>query len=219
MLLIKRAEMTECGDFHSYFCVGVNGEKIGETEECEHSMGCNGDTPYLSMDGDTHCISCGIKEALLCKEAILFKIDEATARNDDDVVSLFTEMVWDRVYLDGMNAHQDSEEYKAGYQRFRDGSWDETADGPFWRWSDERMHPFIMSAYTSFLGDFRKLMLTAVNEEAVTEDARDTYDAVASLLEYLLKESEDSVHVSREEAAIDLLNAMAEKGDLEPLNE
>ncbi len=204
---IHRADMTEDGDYHSYSCEGWEGQ--GEEGECDYSAGCNGPHPYLVSDGTTYCGYCAFKEAILEGSGLTLELDPETTWEDDNLYDIISDLLWGRGYLSGMEAHQATEAYKTAYGRFRDGTWDEATEGPFWKWSDEAMFPFLVEAKVKLLKELRGLVTTTLQSSVPDSGETQQYETLGQVFDDMVEASKDFKMVSRAEAAMDMLKRMS----------
>ena len=203
---IKRASMTEDGDYHSYSCEGWEDIDREEVGECDYSAGCNGPHPYLVSDDMIYCGYCAFKEAILKGSGLTLELDPETTWEDDSLYGIISDLLWDRGYLSGMEAHQETEAYKTAYKRFRDGTWDEATEGPFWKWSDEAMFPFLVEAKVKLLKELRGLITPTHRRPFPDSGKTQQYETLGQVFDDLASTSKDFKMVSRVEAAMDLLN-------------
>ncbi|HIB00674.1 MAG TPA: hypothetical protein EYO31_01990 [Phycisphaerales bacterium] len=235
--IIKRAAMTECGDYYDYSCDGwsvevtdAEGNVSYNEGDCDHSAGCNGPDPYIVSDGAVYCGYCAFKEATLEGSGITFDFDPETTYEDDTIYGIISDLLWGRGYLNGMEAHQATEEYKTNLAKFRDGTWDEATNGPFWKWSDENMFPFLVAAKVAIVEELKGLVDTKIAAMDVTRDedgdfdqmggpndwedadkdedpeiAFGQYKALSCAFQEMMESSKDLKQVSRADAAMDML--------------
>jgi hypothetical protein len=204
---IKRASMTEEGDYHSYSCEGWEDIDRGEEGECDYSAGCNGPEPYLADSNDmVYCGYCAFKEAILEGSGLTLELDPETTWEDDNLYEIISDLLWHRRYLSGLEAHQATEAYKTAYGRFRDGTWDEATDGPFWKWSDETMFPFLVEAKVTLLKELKALVVATLESKAHGEEETQQYETLSQVFDDMVEASSDLKMMSRAEAAMEMLN-------------
>ena len=199
--LIKRAAQTWEGDYYSYFC---------SADGCDHSAGCNGAHPYLvDGDGSVFCARCAFMQTFEAREEIFFDLDHESCWEDDTLYDLISDTLWDRGYSEGIRAHGESEEYQAQIARWRAGSWDEKAEGPFWMWADESLFPHLVRAKVSVVQELKAAL--EANLDECGPQVQSQWRTVSDLFDCLIEGAEQAEMKSRAEAAIDELNRCRNK--------
>ena len=198
---IHRADMTEDGDYHSYSCEGWEGG------ECDYSAGCNGPHPFLRDSGELsiYCGYCAFRAAIAEGSGFTLELDTDDCFQDDNVYGIISELLWDRGYLSGLEAHQASEAYKTAYAQFRNGTWDEGAEGPFWQWSDKGMFPFLVEAKIKLVTELMGLTAAVLQSKSHGENETAQYEVLIEVFDEMIIASKDLKMVSRAEAAMDML--------------
>jgi hypothetical protein len=226
--IIKRAEMTECGDYYDYPCesyevevVDAEGNKRLLQGDCDHSAGCNGPHPYLvtwteptAYQGDIYCGYCAIKGAILNGSGFTLDFDPETTWEDDTIGGILSDLLWDAGYMNGHTAFDETEEYQTNKAKFHSGEWDEEELGPFWQWADANRFPFLVQAQVDLVKELKELadakiveMDGMVGEEGTKDPhvSREQYKALSAAFQEMIDVSKDLKPISRVEVAMDML--------------